>query len=249
MSNPTAAMLVIGDEILSGRTRDANMFFLAGELAGLGIDLKEVRVVGDDHDGIVGAVNELRRSHDMLFTSGGIGPTHDDITADAVAAALEKPISIRDDAKKILEDFYGANHIRSSSARMRMARVPEDATLIRNDISRAPGFSVENVHVMAGVPAIFRAMVGALLDRLPKGRPLESRTVKVFRPESEIAESLEEIVRQFPELRFGSYPFRTEQKYGANLVVRGASAPEVESAAELLVRQFPGDAEFIRDES
>ena len=170
--------------------------------------------------------------------------SNDDITADAVAAALEKPIGIRDDAKKTLEDFYGANHIRSSSARMRMARVPEGATLIRNDISRAPGFSVDNVHVMAGVPAIFRVMVGALLDRLPKGRPLESRTVKVFRPESEIAESLGKIVR-----RFGSYPFRTEQKYGANLVVQGAGAPEVETAAELLVRQFPGDAEFIHDES
>ena len=248
MPNPTAAMLVIGDEILSGRTRDANMFFLAGELAGLGIDLKEVRIVGDERDGIVRAVNGLRNSHDMLFTSGGIGPTHDDITADAVAAALEKPIGIRDDAKKILEDFYGASQIRGFSTRLRMARVPEGATLIRNDISGAPGFSVENVHVMAGVPTIFRAMVGALLDRLPKGRPLESRTVKVFRPESEIAESLEEIVRQFPELRFGSYPFRTEQKYGANLVVRGAKALEVESAAELLVRQFPGDAEFIRDE-
>ena len=167
--------------------------------------------------------------------------SNDDITADAVAAAFNKPIGIRDDAKKILEDFYGANHIRSSSARMRMARVPEGATLIRNDISRAPGFRLRTCMSWPTCPQYsgrWSAHCWIGCRRAGLSRPGLSRC------SGPKAESLEKIVR-----RFGSYPFRTEQKYGANLVVRGTGAPEVETAAELLVRQFPGDAEFIHDES
>jgi len=150
MPNPTAAMLVIGDEILSGRTRDANMHHLATELTHFGIDLKEVRVVSDDADAITQAVKTLSSTYDHLFTSGGIGPTHDDITADNVARAFGRSIDIRDDARAILQAHYDRQGIELNEARLRMARIPDGATLIENPISAAPGFTLENVHVMAG---------------------------------------------------------------------------------------------------
>lgn len=234
MANPTAAMIVIGDEILSGRTRDANMHHLAGQLADAGIDLKEVRMVADEHRSIVSAVNDLRDSYAMVFTSGGIGPTHDDITADAIAAAFGRSIGVRDDAKRVLGEFCEANGLEVTEARLRMARIPDGAELIPNGVSGAPGFSVGNVHVLAGVPAIFRSMLNELVERLPKGRPLVSRTVRVNRPESEIAERLKELVRRYAQLSFGSYPFRENGKSGANIVVRGEDAEAVDRAeAEL----------------
>lgn len=234
MANPTAAMVVIGDEILSGRTRDANMHHLAGQLAEVGIDLNEVRVVADEHCAIVSAVNDLRETYAMVFTSGGIGPTHDDITADAVAAAFGRSIGIRDDAKRIMGEFCDANGLEVTEARLRMARIPEGAELIRNGVSGAPGFTVGNVHVLAGVPAIFRSMLNELLERIPKGRPLVSRTVKVNRPESEIAERLKELAGRYAQLSFGSYPFREQGRSGANIVVRGEDANAVDRAeAEL----------------
>ena len=163
MANPTAAMLVIGDEILSGRTRDANMHHLAGQLTDAGIDLKEVRVVSDDADAITGATRALAATHDHVFTSGGIGPTHDDITADCIAAAFDVPIDVRADARAILEAHYAKTKIELNAARLRMARIPDGAALIDNPVSGAPGFTLENVHVMAGVPAIFQAMVASVL--------------------------------------------------------------------------------------
>lgn len=234
MANPTAAMIVIGDEILSGRTRDANMHHLAGQLADVGIDLKEVRVVADEHRSIVSAVNHLREAYAMVFTSGGIGPTHDDITADAVAAAFGRNIDVRDDAKRVLAEFCEANGLELTEARLRMARIPEGAELIRNGVSGAPGFTVGNVHVLAGVPAIFRSMLNELLERIPKGRPLVSRTVRVNQPESEIAARLEGLVGKYLQLSFGSYPFREKGRSGANIVVRGEDADAVDRAeAEL----------------
>lgn len=234
MANPTAAMIVIGDEILSGRTRDANMHHLAGQLADAGIDLKEVRMVADEHRSIVSAVNDLRDSYAMVFTSGGIGPTHDDITADAIAAAFGRSIGVRDDAKRVLGEFCEANGLEVTEARLRMARIPDGAELIPNGVSGAPGFSVGNVHVLAGVPAIFRSMLNELVERLPKGRPLVSRTVRVNRPESEIAERLKELVGRYAQLSFGSYPFRENGKSGASIVVRGEDAEAVDRAeAEL----------------
>ncbi len=161
MTNPTAAMLVIGDEILSGRTRDANMHFLAGELTKQGIVLKEVRVISDHHAAIVEAVNALRARYDEVFTSGGIGPTHDDITASAIADAFGVAIDVRDDARAILAEHYAKTGTELNEARLRMARIPDGARLIDNPVSRAPGFSIGNVHVMAGVPNIFQAMVAS----------------------------------------------------------------------------------------
>jgi len=230
MSNPTAAMLVIGDEILSGRTRDSNMHHLAGELTGRGIRLAEARMVPDVHDRIVDAVNALREGHDHVFTSGGIGPTHDDITADAVAAAFGVPISVRDDARAILEAHYKRTGLELNEARLRMARIPDGATLIDNPVSAAPGFSLGNVHVMAGVPAIFQAMVAGVLPLLTSGAPLLSQMIDVNRGEGEIAGPLGEMAARFPELSFGSYPYIRNGAHGTQLVVRGTDAAQLDEA-------------------
>ena len=230
MPNPTAAMLVIGDEILSGRTRDANMHYLAGELTRVGIDLKEVRIVSDDGKAITGAVNELRQRYDQVFTSGGIGPTHDDITADCIAAAFGVPIDVRDDALAILFAHYIRMGTELNDARMRMARIPDGATLIDNPISAAPGFTLGNVHVMAGVPAIFVAMTASVLPTLTGGAPLLSRTLRVDRPEGEIAGPLGDLARTSPELSMGSYPYIQNGQYGSNLVIRGTDAAAIDAA-------------------
>lgn len=230
MTNPTAGMIVIGDEILSGRTRDANMHFLAGELTKRGIDLKEVRVISDDADGIVEAVNAMRSRWDNVVTSGGIGPTHDDITAENVAAAFGVPIDVRDDARAILQARYDAMGTELNDARLRMARIPDGATLIDNPVSGAPGFSLGNVHVMAGVPNIFQAMVASLLPQLTGGEPVLSQSLRIDRGEGDIAEPLSEIADDFPSLSIGSYPFQRNGAYGVNVVVRGADGDQIDQA-------------------
>ena len=220
MTNPTAAMIVIGDEILSGRTRDANMFNLAGKLTAHGINLLEVRVISDKSSEIITAVNETRIKYDHVFTSGGIGPTHDDITADCIAAAFRVKIDIRDDAKNILATNYenGINDL--TPARLRMARIPDGANLIDNAISKAPGFSMENVHVMAGVPSVFNCMIDWLLPKLKKGAEMISLSIRIDLPESHIAEPLGKIANKFPAVSIGSYPFYEKNKHGANIVIR-----------------------------
>jgi molybdenum cofactor synthesis domain-containing protein len=172
MTNPTAAMLVIGDEILSGRTRDANMYHLAGALTVAGIDLREVRVVGDCAAVIISAVQCLSGSYDHVFTSGGIGPTHDDITADCIAEAFGRSIDIREDARSLLAAHYARSGTELNAARLRMARIPDGAGLIENPVSVAPGFIVENVYVMAGVPSVFKAMVASVLPGLTGGKAI-----------------------------------------------------------------------------
>lgn len=230
MPNPTAAMLTIGDEILSGRTRDTNMLHLAAALAERGISLRETRVVPDDADEIVGAVNALRARYTHVFTSGGIGPTHDDITADAVAAAFGVGIDVREDARAILARNYADPEKALNPARLRMARIPDGATLIENPISRAPGFSLENVHVMAGVPAVFEAMVAGLLPSLTGGRPLLSGTLRIDRAEGEIAGPLRAVAEAHPGVSIGSYPFNTTAGFGANIVARSED-PDALAAA------------------
>ncbi|MEO3413431.1 molybdopterin-binding protein [Roseovarius sp. CAU 1744] len=239
MPNPTAAMLVIGDEILSGRTRDANMHHLAGELARAGIDLKEVRVVSDDGDAIVAAVQALRAAYDTVFTSGGIGPTHDDITADNVARAFGVPIDVREDARALLEAHYARVGQELNKARLRMARIPEGAALIDNPVSIAPGFSLENVHVMAGVPAIFKAMVESVLPTLTGGQPLVSETLEIRRGEGDIAGPLADLAERYPELSLGSYPFQRDGMFGANVVIRGGDGAQVAAALAELQAAFP----------
>ena len=207
MANPTAAMLVIGDEILSGRTRDANMHHLAGRLTETGIDLKEARVVSDDASSIVKAVRELSKQYDHVFTSGGIGPTHDDITADCIAAAFGASIDVRADARALLETHYKNSGLELNQARLRMARIPDGALLIDNPVSTAPGFTIENVHVMAGVPKVFTAMVASVLATLTTGQPLLSRSLRVIRGEGDIAGPLGVFAEKFDDLSVGSYPF------------------------------------------
>ncbi len=238
MPNPTAAMLVIGDEILSGRTRDANMHHLAQELTKVGIDLKEVRIVSDDSVAIVNALNALRGGYDHVITSGGIGPTHDDITADCVAQAFGVAIDVRDDAKALLQAFYDSRGIAFNDARKRMARIPDGATLIENPVSVAPGFSIGNVHVMAGVPSVFQAMVASVIPTLTGGAPVLSQTLRIDRGEGDIAGPLGQIAGAFPDLSFGSYPFQQNGAYGSNVVVRGTDGTRIDAAMAQLVREF-----------
>ncbi len=234
MPNPTAAMLAIGDEILSGRTRDANMHHLAQQLTAVGIDLREMRVVADDHDAIVEAVQALSSRWDTVFTSGGIGPTHDDITADAIAAAFDTPIDVRDDARALLAAHYAKTGRTLNEARLRMARIPDGAALIDNPISTAPGFSLANVHVMAGVPAIFQAMLASVLPGLTGGQPIESRTLRVERPEGDVAQALGAVAAEYADLSIGSYPFVEQGVLGTNLVLRGPDPARLEAALATL---------------
>jgi molybdenum cofactor synthesis domain-containing protein len=234
MPNPTAAMLTIGDEILSGRTQDTNMNHLAKALTEAGIDLCEARTVPDDERAIVDALNALRERWDHVFTSGGIGPTHDDITADCVARAFGVGIDVREDARAILATNYADPERELNAARLRMARVPDGAALIDNPVSKAPGFTIGNVHVMAGVPAVFRAMVAGVLPTLTGGRPLLSATVRADHPEGMVAGPLAEIAAAHPATSIGSYPFVRDGVFGTNLVVR-SSDPAALAAAQAAV--------------
>ncbi|MBB4642177.1 competence/damage-inducible protein A [Rhizorhapis suberifaciens] len=215
----TAALIIIGDEILSGRTQDRNIAQIALWLNVQGIRLKEVRVVPDEQDAIVEAVNALRVRHNYLFTTGGIGPTHDDITVDAMAAALGLQVVVHPRAKAALEHYY-ASRGGMNEQRLRMARVPEGADLIENRQSGAPGIRVGNIFMMAGVPHIMAEMLDALTGELDGGRPLLSETVGCWVPESEIADILAETERAHEGCQIGSYPFFREGRVGANFVVR-----------------------------
>lgn len=234
MPNPTAAMLVIGDEILSGRTRDANMHYLAGELTKTGIDLKEVRIVSDTAADIVAATRKLAQRYDHLFTSGGIGPTHDDITADCIAKAFDAAIDVRADAKALLAAHYQRQGLELNAARLRMARIPDGAKLIDNPVSVAPGFTLGNIHVMAGVPAVFKAMVGSVLPQLTGGAPLLSETLRIERGEGDVAQPLGAVAELYPELSIGSYPFQKDGIYGTNIVLRGTDPNQLEAAKKKL---------------
>lgn len=235
MSDPTAAMLTIGDEILTGRTRDANLPHLAVALVDKGIRLREARVVPDVHAEIVAAVKALRARYTHVFTSGGIGPTHDDITADAVAAAFGVPIDVREDARAILATNYANPEVELNAARLRMARIPEGATLIDNPISKAPGFSLGNVHVMAGIPVIFAAMLEGLLPRLTGGPRLLSVALRAPLPEGELAAPLGAIAAAHPEVSIGCYPYNVGGRFGANLVARGTDPAALAAAEHALV--------------
>jgi molybdenum cofactor synthesis domain-containing protein len=229
-----AAVLVIGDEVLSGRTQDTNTNYIARFLGALGIDLKEARVVPDDQIEIVAALNALRGKHDLVFTTGGIGPTHDDITADAVAAAFNVGIGYHPEAFALLEARYPPGEF--NAMRQRMARIPDTATLIANNVSGAPGFHIGNVYVMAGVPMVMRAMLEAIEPELPRGVPVTSVTLEAAIPEGRIAPGLAAVQKAHPDVAIGSYPFTREgpQPYGAQLVVRGRDKDAVERAVQAL---------------
>ena len=221
MEQPTVSMLVIGDELLSGRTQDANMHYLANQLTKIGINFCEARFIRDDAAVIVSNIVELSTKFDYLFTSGGIGPTHDDITTDCVAEAFGRQVSVRSDALNILKKYYDGKGIELNEARLRMARIPEKADLIENLISGAPGYIIENVYVMAGVPKIFQSMLQKVLPNLKKGSPTLSLSIKLYKGEGDIALELEQIVKAFSKLNFGSYPFNENGIHGTNIVIRG----------------------------
>jgi molybdenum cofactor synthesis domain-containing protein len=229
----TAALVVIGDEILSGRTQDKNVAQVASWLQVQGIRLKEVRVVPDDERAIADAVNALRAAHDYLFTTGGIGPTHDDISVDAVAMALGVKVVEHPEARRILEAFY-ATRGGLNPARLRMARVPQGADLILNVMSGAPGIKAGNVYMMAGVPAIAAQMLAALTGTLEGGAPLLSETVGGWIQESQVADILREIEKAHPKCQIGSYPFFREGRTGANFVIRSTDTGELRSCVDTL---------------
>jgi molybdenum cofactor synthesis domain-containing protein len=229
----TAALIVIGDEILSGRTEDRNIAQVARWLQVQGIRLMEVRVVPDIEARIVEAVNALRTAHDYLFTTGGIGPTHDDITVDAVAAALGLPVVVHPEARRILEDYYTSRG-GLTEARLRMARVPEGAELIPNRMSGAPGIRIGNVHLMAGVPHIAAQMLDSLTGTLEGGTPLLTEAIGCWVAESEVADILREVEKAHENCQIGSYPFFREGKTGANFVIRSTDAEDLRSCVDTL---------------
>lgn len=229
----TAGLVVIGDEIL-GCTHDKNIAQIASWLQVQGIRLSEVRVVPDVVERIVEAVNALREAYDYLFTTGGIGPTHDDITVDAVAEALGVPVIVHPEARAILERYYASIGKELTEARLRMARAPEGAELIPNRMSGAPGIKLGNIHLMAGVPHITAGMLDALTGTLEGGAPLQSETVGCWTPESEIADILRQVEQAHETCQIGSYPFFREGRVGANFVVRSTSSEDLRSCVDSL---------------
>jgi molybdenum cofactor synthesis domain-containing protein len=234
----TAAILVIGDEILSGRTKDQNIGVIADHLIELGIDLKEVRIVADDEADIITALNALRKRYDYVFTTGGIGPTHDDITADSVAKAFKVHIGRDARAVALMEAYYAGRSIALTDARLRMARIPEGATLIHNSVSAAPGFMIGNVIVMAGVPAIMRVMLDDATQYLPRGPKIESRTLEIARPEGEIADLFRSHASAYADVAMGSYPQRKDGRLSTQLVLRSADVGRLEVATSALVEKL-----------
>ena len=235
-SQQTAAILAIGDELLSGRTRDANMHYLAKWLTERGVALKEARIVGDEEPEIVAALNALRAKYTHVFTSGGIGPTHDDITVDAIAKAFDVPVITHPRAVEMITSFYNARNEEVTDARMRMTRTPAGATLIENAASGAPGVRIGNVFVMAGVPRIFQAMLDAIDGEIERGAVVHARAVTAPNlPESKLADQLREIQAATPGVSIGSYPIDGDEK-GVTVVARSLDAGAAETAIDAATR-------------
>jgi molybdenum cofactor synthesis domain-containing protein len=230
----TAALLVIGDEILSGRTADRNIHYVADHMTRIGIRLNEVRVVADEECAIIAAVNELRARHTYLFTTGGIGPTHDDITADAVAKALGVGIGHDERALDLLNAFFAKRKIEATPARLRMARIPHGASLIRNAISVAPGFMMKNVIVLAGVPDVMQVMLDDITPQLDTGAKMQTATIKLQRAEGDVADLFAAHQKTFPDVTMGSYPSFTEGRISTQLVLRSTGSARLEVARAAL---------------
>lgn len=228
----TAALLVIGDEILSGRTKDKNIGTIADHLTAVGIRLREVRIVADEEEDIVSAVNELRRGNTYLFTTGGIGPTHDDITADCVAKAVGAKLDVDQRAVDVMKARRPDMDL--NEARLRMARIPEGADLVENSVSGAPGFMIENVIVMAGVPSIMQSMLESVTPRLKTGKKMLSSTLEVKRPEGAVAGPLGRAAAAYPDVSMGSYPYYKKGNYGTNLVLRSVNEERLQQAEAAL---------------
>ncbi len=235
--NPRLALIIIGNEILSGRTKDKNTQYIAEMTGKCGIELLEVRVIPDDEGEIVTAVNALRKKYDYVFTTGGIGPTHDDITSESVAKAFEVPVICDDLAYSLLVKYYGGEE-NLNDGRIKMACVPKGSELILNPISAAPGFHIGNVYVMAGVPSIMQAMLDNILPKLRHGKAVLSKTVKVEVAESKVAKPLAELQKKYADIQIGSYPYMTADDYGhvgTHVVFRGINGDKIENSVGELV--------------
>ena len=231
----TAAILVIGDEILSGRTKDKNIGYIADHLTAIGIELREVRIVPDVEAEIVAALNAVRARYTYVFTTGGIGPTHDDITADCVAKAFGVGIDVDPRALAIMKPYYEMRGLELTPARLRMARLPEGSELVENKVSIAPGFKIGNVIVMAGVPNIMQVMLDAVTPSLRTGRKMLSETIELNRPEGEIADMFGAHQKEYPDVSMGSYPFNKENRiFGTNLVLRSTDPDRLAIATATL---------------
>ena len=237
----TAALIIIGNEILSGRTQDKNLTYIPTFLNQRGIRLKEARVVLDDFDAIIEAVNTCRKQYDFVITTGGIGPTHDDITQEAIARAFNVPYEYHPESVLEMKKHYTPEML--NEARMKMAKMPRGARLIRTPLSGAPAFAYENVYVLAGIPKIMKSMMESVASELGEGPALLSRSVTCLLPEGTLAEGLTQIQNNHPHLEVGSYPFSQENMWGTVLVVRGFSYPEIDQACheiEDLVKSLRG---------
>ena len=234
----TASIIIIGNEILSGRTQDTNSNYLAKILVEKGISLKEIRVISDDHSTIENVINSESTSKDYVFTSGGIGPTHDDITAEAIANCFDVPLVVRDDAVKLLAMNYENGKKDLNAARLRMARIPKGAKLIKNKISGAPGFIIKNVFVMAGVPQVFEVMVQEIISDIKSAAPILSKTIRVFKKESEISEKLWNYADKYKNVSIGSYPFNTSGEFGVEIVLRHSDRILLNNVFNEMLRDF-----------
>ena len=241
----TACVLIIGNEILSGRTEDSNLNHLAVTLGGWGIQVREARVIPDVQAEIVNAVNEMRRKYDYVFTTGGIGPTHDDITAASVAQAFGVPLAVNPTIEGRIRRRQAPPEVMAS--RLRMALVPEGASLVDNVTGGPQGFCVENVYVMAGIPGVMRAMLASLEGKLDAGPPVRSRTVTAYLGESSIATALARIQDEFPDVDIGSYPFFRDDRYGTSLVLRGVEEALLDRVLELVNKAIIDAGETPRD--
>jgi molybdopterin-biosynthesis enzyme MoeA-like protein len=242
MNDKTACLIIIGNEILSGRTRDKNLAHLGQRLDELGIRLNEARVVADEEAEIIAAVNDCRARFDYVFTSGGIGPTHDDITTASVARAFGVEVCEHPAARQRLVDYYADQEL--TAARLKMASVPQGATLIDNALSAAPGFQLENVYVLAGIPSVFQAMIDWLADRLDGGQPMLSRSLSTNLREGQLAEGLGQLQTRYADISIGSYPWFEDGRFGVSVVCRGTDAARLDalnSELETLVREGGGD--------
>ena len=224
-----AALIIIGNEILSGRTKDKNLTYLAEWLNEIGIQLYEVRVIRDDEKEIIDCVNLLRKKYDYVFTTGGIGPTHDDITTESIAKAFNVELETNPEALKILQSYYKEGEL--NEARLKMTLLPKGAELVENPVTKAPGFKMENVFVMAGIPSIMQGMLEGAKAFLKIGNKMTSKSIDVFMPESYVAEELSKMQDNYPEVEIGSYPFNKEGQFGTSLVMRSANLDTLERCA------------------
>lgn len=235
MAKITASLIIIGNEILSGRTQDANINFLAKTLHPKGINLLEVAVIPDNHAKIISKVQEFSKDYDLVFTSGGIGPTHDDITTESMAEAFNTHLELNEDAQSVMQQYYTQMNDVLTEARLKMAYIPHGARLIKNSVSAAPGFILNNVYVLAGVPKIFQAMLSEIIPSLPTGDLTYEKTVKMMVGESRIAADLADLQKEYPQIEIGSYPFGIDgDKHGTNLVLRATDQELLEQVFEKL---------------